>query len=89
MRRKEKQVTGRRAIDAVIRASSVCRLAMSHEDRPYVVPLCFGYDGGTLYFHSALEGKKALDLIMKQYSGDGFEYDERPLESCRSPAVRM
>ncbi len=133
MRRKEKEITDRRAIDAVIRASSICRLAMSHDDRPYVVPLCFGYDGIALYFHSAQEGKKveilrknagvcfefdlfdelvqapdpcgwgvryrsvigtgmasfvedleskrrALDLIMKQYSRDSFDYAERPLD---------
>ena len=32
------------------------------EGSPYIVPLCFGYDAGTLYFHSAPAGKK-IDLL--------------------------
>jgi hypothetical protein len=33
-------------------------------DGPYIVPLCFGFRNNTLYFHSAVEGKK-LDLLRK------------------------
>ena len=58
MRRKEKQIRDRKEIDAIINASIVCRLAMSRNDQPYLVPLSFGYDGRALYIHTAVEGRK-------------------------------
>ncbi|MBW1695990.1 MAG: pyridoxamine 5'-phosphate oxidase family protein [Deltaproteobacteria bacterium] len=64
MRRKEKEIRQRAEIDAVIKKSTVCRLAMAEGNLPYVVPLCFGYSDNTLYFHSAKEGRK-LDIIRK------------------------
>jgi nitroimidazol reductase NimA-like FMN-containing flavoprotein (pyridoxamine 5'-phosphate oxidase superfamily) len=62
MRRDEKQITDRSEIDAVICRSTACRLGMSDGDQPYVIPLCFGYDGSALYFHCAPEGRK-LDIL--------------------------
>ena len=62
MRRSEKAVTDRAEIDAIIRASEVCRLAMAQDGVPYVVPLNFGYDGESVYFHCAPEGRK-LDIL--------------------------
>jgi nitroimidazol reductase NimA-like FMN-containing flavoprotein (pyridoxamine 5'-phosphate oxidase superfamily) len=47
MRRTEKEI-GRAEIDAIIRRSQVCRLGLSDQGEPYVVPLCFGYDGQAL-----------------------------------------
>ena len=64
MRRKEKEITDRTLIESIIRRSSVCRLALSEDNRPYIVPLCFGYEDNTLYFHSAREGRK-LDILRK------------------------
>ena len=58
MRRKDKQVSDRGEIDAIIRGCQVCHLAFAVENAPYVVPLCFGYDGEFLYFHTAAAGKK-------------------------------
>lgn len=62
MRRSERKITDRNEIDAIIRSSLVCRLAFAGGGRPYIVPLCFGLLGDTLYFHSASEGKK-IDLL--------------------------
>lgn len=43
--------------------AEVGQLATSGGDgKPYVVPVCFVYDGGRIYFHCALTGKK-LDNI--------------------------
>ena len=58
MRRKEKQVTNPQEIDAIIYRSDVCRLAMARDNSPYLVPLCFGYDGEAIYLHTAHRGKK-------------------------------
>ena len=64
MRRKEKEITEKSAMEAIIRKASVCRLALSQDNLPYIVPLCFGYEENTLYFHTACEGEK-LDILEK------------------------
>lgn len=64
MRKHKKEITDRATIDAVIHGSRVCRLGMSDEGQPYVVPLCFGYDGECVYFHCAWKGRK-LDILRK------------------------
>ncbi|MFH2219450.1 MAG: pyridoxamine 5'-phosphate oxidase family protein [Pseudomonadota bacterium] len=73
MRRKDKEITDLTEIESIIRRSSVCRLALADQNRPYVVPLCFGYRNRTLYFHSAPEGKK-IDMLKKN-SRVCFEFD--------------
>lgn len=64
MRKKDKEISDITTIENIIRRASVCRLALCEDGRPYVVPLCFGYEDGILYFHSAREGKK-LDILRK------------------------
>lgn len=73
MRRKEKEITDKTVIESIILKSSVCRLALSEDNHPYIVPLCFGYEDNTLYFHSAREGKK-LD-ILRNNNNVCFEFD--------------
>lgn len=64
MRRKERELTEKQVLEDIIRRSPVCRLAMSVDDQPYVIPLCFGYRDGELYFHCAREGLK-IDMVKK------------------------
>jgi nitroimidazol reductase NimA-like FMN-containing flavoprotein (pyridoxamine 5'-phosphate oxidase superfamily) len=64
MRRKDQEITDIAAIEDIIHKAQVCRLGLSENGRPYIVPLCFGYKDNTFYFHSAREGKK-LDIIRK------------------------
>ena len=73
MRRSEKEITDQSIMEAIINASLVCRLALSDGNQPYIVPLCFGYQNRTLYFHSAREGKK-ID-ILKKNNRICFEFD--------------
>lgn len=58
MRRNEREITKRAAIDRVIEQALVCRLGMARDNRPYLVPVSFGYDGQSIYFHTAREGMK-------------------------------
>lgn len=63
MRRKDREVTDRCEIEEIIKSCRVCHVAMLSEGRPYVLPLCYGYqmkEDGTLvlYFHSAKAGQK-------------------------------
>jgi nitroimidazol reductase NimA-like FMN-containing flavoprotein (pyridoxamine 5'-phosphate oxidase superfamily) len=64
MRRKDKEITDTDAIASVIRKSTVCRLAMSDDGQPYVLPMSFGYKDGAVYFHCAPEGRK-IDIVQK------------------------
>ena len=64
MRRKEKEIKEETGLEEIFKRALVCRLAMSVDDQPYVVPLCFGYRDGRLYFHCAKEGMK-LDMVRK------------------------
>ena len=64
MRRHEREITDRTEIDRIIRESRAGRLGMCDDGRPYVVPLCFGYDGAAFYFHCAQEGRK-IDALRK------------------------
>ena len=58
MASKDKLVTDRTLIDEIICQSQICHLACSREDRPYLVPLSFGYDGEAIYLHTSRAGKK-------------------------------
>ena len=64
MRRSDKEITDRKAIEDIILRSKVCKLGMCEENRPYIVPLCFGFKNNTLYFHSAPKGKK-IEILNK------------------------
>ena len=64
MRRKDRLVTDIDVLHRVIRKAHVCRLALVDDDKPYVVPMNFGFDGTFLYLHAAREGRK-LDILRK------------------------
>lgn len=62
MRRSDREVTDLAALEAMLAAAKVCRVAYQDAQGLTIVPLSFGYtmDGGrlTLYFHSAKAGRK-------------------------------
>ena len=66
MRRKDREITNEADIRAILGKAQILHLAMIDGDRPYVVPLHYGYtlENGvlTLYLHSAKEGRK-LDVL--------------------------
>jgi len=66
MRRKDREITDVKEMLNIINKCKVCRIGLSENNIPYVIPLNYGcnYENDllTLYFHSALEGKK-LDII--------------------------
>mgnify|MGYP001825229853 CR=1 FL=1 len=62
MRRKEKQIDDPVKIAAIFEEAQVCRLAMWDGERPYLVPLSFGFADDSLYFHSATAGRK-VDVL--------------------------
>ncbi len=64
MRRSEREITAAREIESILESEGVGRLGLSLNDRPYVVPVNFGYQDGVIYIHSAAEGQK-IDMIKK------------------------
>jgi uncharacterized protein len=58
MRHQEREIRDRREIDRIIREARVLRLGLCKDNRPYIVPVSFGYDGIFIYFHTAQEGMK-------------------------------
>ncbi len=84
MRRKDKEITDRDSIESIIRRSSVCRLAMARDNQPYVVPLCFGYEDGTLYFHCARQGMKLDFLRANDAVCFDFDIDQQLVKAQQS-----
>ncbi len=62
VRRADREITDRAAIEEILRRAEVCRVAMIADGEPYVVPLNFGYRDGKAYFHSFPHGRK-IDAI--------------------------
>jgi uncharacterized protein len=67
MRRKDKEISDRAAMEAVIAEATACRVAMVDGGRPYLVPMSFGYKDNAIYFHSARQGRK-IDILKKNPS---------------------
>jgi len=64
MYRRDQEITDRIEMDRIIHTAMVCRLGLSDDGQPYVVPLNFGYDGSVVYMHSARQGRK-LEIISR------------------------
>jgi nitroimidazol reductase NimA-like FMN-containing flavoprotein (pyridoxamine 5'-phosphate oxidase superfamily) len=81
MRRKDREITDRAEIDAILRSAKVMHVALADNDIPFLVPVFFGYDGTSLYFHSAPTGTKME--ILKRNSRVCFEVslDQGVIES--------
>lgn len=73
MRRKDKEITEIQTLEEIISRAKVCRLGLSRANKPYIVPLSFGYADHTLYFHSAPEGEKLA--IIRENAAACFEID--------------
>ena len=77
MRRKNREIIDIDEKISIIKKCKVCRIGLSENNMPYIIPLNYGYSFEnnvlTLFFHSALEGKK-LDIIKNNNNGC-FEID--------------
>lgn len=62
MRRSDKEITDLGTIHAIVRGCQVCRLGLAVDGEPYVVPVSFGFDGESVYFHTAKQGRK-IDMM--------------------------
>ncbi len=54
----ERLTRDRQVIDRILHASQVLRLGLAVEGEASIFPLAFGYDGRSIFFHTASEGRK-------------------------------
>lgn len=79
MRKSNREITSPEALRQVLDSCDVCRLGLSDEGQPYIVPLNFGYrwddHGLVIYCHCAREGRK-LDILTRNHRVC-VEFDQR------------
>jgi len=87
MRRTDREIESREEMDEIIRGSQVCRIALAMDNIPYIVPVSFGYDGESIYIHTAKEGKKII--YFKNNNNVCFEFERNvklfidPINACK------
>jgi uncharacterized protein len=60
---KNRTITLDSEIESIIRKCDACNVAMTDTDqKPYVVPMNFGYGDGFIYLHSSQKGRK-IDIL--------------------------
>ena len=62
MRRKDKEIIDKELIEEILERNRICRIGFVDGERPYIIPMNYGYKDNNLYVHSALEGKK-IDIL--------------------------
>ncbi len=73
MKRSDREIKDQKEIETIIEKAEICRIGLSDDNTPYIVPMDFGYKDNRLYFHCAKEGKK-IDIIKRNNSAC-FEMD--------------
>ena len=73
MNRKDREITDIAEIEGIINKANVIRVAVCENNRPYIIPLNFGYKDKCIYIHSSKKGKK-ID-ILKKNNNISFEVD--------------
>jgi hypothetical protein len=91
MRRSEREISDRAAIDAILAAANVCYLGINDGRTPYVVPMNYGYRDNALFLHSAGEGRKVEALRREPRVSFVVVADARvvvdPESACNGSAV--
>jgi nitroimidazol reductase NimA-like FMN-containing flavoprotein (pyridoxamine 5'-phosphate oxidase superfamily) len=64
MRRSDREITDPSGIMNVLRDAGVCRMGLCDGEKPYVVPMNYGFREGSVFLHSAPEGRK-IEILRK------------------------
>jgi len=62
MRKANQEISDRAIIEEILQSSQICRIGISDNGFPYVLPFNYGYSDNQIYIHCALTGKK-IDLL--------------------------
>jgi nitroimidazol reductase NimA-like FMN-containing flavoprotein (pyridoxamine 5'-phosphate oxidase superfamily) len=63
IRKQKFAVYEKEKIESIIQRATVCRLGLMDGENPYIVPMNFGYESGSLYFHMGQNGRKIEYLL--------------------------
>lgn len=90
MLRKELKLKDPNKIKEIIEQCTTCRIAMIADEKPYILPMVFGYEWNEnlyLYFHCGLRGRK--NAALKENCLVCFEMDiEGELTGIGGPSYR-
>ena len=64
MRRSDKEIKDKEIIGWILKEAHICRIALCHDNKPYIVPMNFGFKDNCLYLHSATKGQK-MEILSK------------------------
>lgn len=64
MRRSDKEIKDSSLLYKILKRAQICRIGLIDVDKPYIVPMNFGYRDGHIYLHSAPEGRK-IDILKR------------------------
>ena len=86
MRRSDREITDLGTIRGIVRACLICRVGLAVDGEPYVVPVSFGFDGESVFFHTARKGRK-IDMLTANPRAcvqfeRGVELVEDPDDAC-------
>jgi nitroimidazol reductase NimA-like FMN-containing flavoprotein (pyridoxamine 5'-phosphate oxidase superfamily) len=83
MRRKEKEIKELTVLEEILRDAPIGRLGVCTKGKPYVVPMNFAYNYGSIYLHSHRKGKKMR--IISENPLVCFEVDEGEIKEAERP----
>lgn len=86
MRRHDKEIKDSLVLEDILNRSELCRIGLVEDGMAYIVPLNYGYANGTIYMHSAPNGRKME--ILKRNNRVSFEIEfsgevVKKEEACR------
>lgn len=58
MRRSDKEIKDKHMIELILKEAYACRIALYDDNKPYIVPMNFGFEGNCLYLPQQLKDKK-------------------------------
>ncbi|MGZ7109671.1 MAG: pyridoxamine 5'-phosphate oxidase family protein [Methanobacterium sp.] len=64
IRRQDKEIKDQALIRNILHKAKFCRIGLSDDNKPYIVPMNFVFKTNRLYLHSAREGRK-IEIIRK------------------------
>lgn len=73
MRRTDKEIKDKKFMESILQEANHCVIALSDDNRPYVVPMNFAYQDYTLYLHSSNKGRKIEILKLNPQVSFGVE----------------
>jgi uncharacterized protein len=84
MKRKDKEIIDKEIIGSIMQEVDYCVIALTDDEKPYNVPMNFGYRDKNLYLHSYHEGRK-IDILKKNNIVSFVVTDKTEIKPSKTP----